>query len=103
MVTPGLVIGEISALRGAPPPVPSDQPLSFRRTHATVRPRPGVAAGTGRRHDGARTANGAVRGGFMLAFGEVQTGLLQNSTALSRQRTQQVLDVLVGEPVRRSE
>jgi hypothetical protein len=38
----------------------------------------------------------------MLAFGEVQTGLLQNSTALSRERTLQALSFVTGENVRHS-
>jgi hypothetical protein len=39
----------------------------------------------------------------MLTFGEVHTGLLQNSTSLARDATADVLDLLVGERVRRSE
>jgi hypothetical protein len=39
----------------------------------------------------------------MLTLGEVHTGLLQHSTALSLEGTAQLLDLLVGERVRRSE
>ncbi|WP_148086343.1 SCO2521 family protein [Micromonospora sp. HM5-17] len=39
----------------------------------------------------------------MLTLGEVHTGLLQNSTALSLDHTTQLLDLLVGQRVRRSE
>ncbi|MGW4464614.1 SCO2521 family protein [Micromonospora sp. NBC_01796] len=39
----------------------------------------------------------------MLTVGEVHTGLLQNSTALPLDRTAGLLDLLVGERVRRSE
>ena len=39
----------------------------------------------------------------MLTLGEVHTGLLQHSTSLSLDRTTQLLDLLVGERVRRSE
>ena len=39
----------------------------------------------------------------MLTFGEVHTGLLQNSTALPWDATAEVLNLLVGEQVRRSE
>ncbi|MBO4205169.1 SCO2521 family protein [Micromonospora echinofusca] len=39
----------------------------------------------------------------MLTLGEVHTGLLQNSTSLSLEHTTQLLDLLVGERVRRSE
>jgi hypothetical protein len=39
----------------------------------------------------------------MLTFGEVHTGLLQNSTSLPWDATAEVLNLLVGEQVRRSE
>jgi hypothetical protein len=39
----------------------------------------------------------------MLTFGEVHTGLLQNSTPLRRDATVDVLNLFVGEQVRRSE
>jgi hypothetical protein len=39
----------------------------------------------------------------MLTLGEVHTGLLQNSTSLSLEGTAHLLDLLVGERVRRSE
>ncbi|GAB3818534.1 SCO2521 family protein [Micromonospora zhanjiangensis] len=39
----------------------------------------------------------------MLTLGEVHTGLLQNSTSLSLDRTADLLDLLVGQRVRRSE
>ncbi|GAA4948581.1 SCO2521 family protein [Actinoplanes utahensis] len=39
----------------------------------------------------------------MLAFGEVQTGLLQHSTPLSRERTGEILDLVMGERVRLSD
>ncbi|MFI6073021.1 SCO2521 family protein [Actinoplanes sp. NPDC051343] len=39
----------------------------------------------------------------MLAFGEVQTGLLQNSTAVTGVRAAEVVDLVLGEPVRRFE
>jgi hypothetical protein len=39
----------------------------------------------------------------VLTFGEIHTGLLQNSTALSGERASALLDLVVGERVRRSE
>ena len=39
----------------------------------------------------------------MLAFGEVQTGLLQNSTAVPASRAAELVDLVLGEPVRRFE
>ena len=39
----------------------------------------------------------------MLTFGEVHTGLLQNSTPLRRDATVDVLNLFVGEQVRWSE
>lgn len=39
----------------------------------------------------------------MLTMGEVHTGLLQNSTSLSLDHTTQLLDMMVGQRVRRSE
>ncbi|GAB3965390.1 hypothetical protein [Plantactinospora veratri] len=39
----------------------------------------------------------------MLTLGEVHTGLLQNSSSLSLENTAQLLDLLVGQRVRRSE
>jgi len=39
----------------------------------------------------------------MLAFGEVQTGLLQNSTAVTGLRAADLVNLVVGEPVRRLE
>jgi hypothetical protein len=39
----------------------------------------------------------------MLTLGEVHTGLLQNSTPLSLEHTAELLDLLVGQRVRRSE
>jgi len=39
----------------------------------------------------------------MLTFGEVHTGLLQNSTSLPWDATAEVLNLLIGEQVRRSE
>ncbi|MGK5679757.1 SCO2521 family protein [Actinoplanes sp. URMC 104] len=39
----------------------------------------------------------------VLTFGEIHTGLLQNSTALPSDRVQELLDLVVGERVRRSE
>lgn len=39
----------------------------------------------------------------MLTFGEIHTGLLQNSTALPSERVSALLDLVVGERVRRSE
>src|SRR5689334_23263848 len=39
----------------------------------------------------------------VLSFGEIHTGLLQNSTALSSERVSELLDLVVGERVRRFE
>jgi hypothetical protein len=39
----------------------------------------------------------------VLTFGEIHTGLLQNSTALPSERVSALLDLVVGERVRRSE
>jgi hypothetical protein len=42
-------------------------------------------------------------GAGVLSFGEIHTGLLQNSTALPGDRVSALLDLVVGERVRRSE
>jgi hypothetical protein len=43
------------------------------------------------------------RRGSLVTFGEIHTGLLQNSTALPGDRVSALLDLVVGERVRRSE
>lgn len=47
--------------------------------------------------------NAAPARAGVLTFGEIHTGLLQNSTALSSERVSALLDLVVGERVRRSE
>src|SRR5690349_15857270 len=47
--------------------------------------------------------NAAPARAGVLTFGEIHTGLLQNSTALSGDRVSALLDLVVGERVRRFE